>query len=114
MLHKQLCNGFHQHYATDCFCLCCHERPSRCPVMFRDRLHKILAVLTKRTKLRHRRKIKNLLAGQQQHKPKHIANNVVNLSSVEFTNDELELLNRGLKFAIRPAKAPVPEIIANV
>lgn len=46
--------------------------------------------------------------------PQQIDNFVKNRSSVEFSGNELELLNKGLKFAIPPTKPPVEDIIVAV
>lgn len=43
-----------------------------------------------------------------------IENFVKNLSSVEFTEDELNVLNKGLKFSIAPTKPPVEDLIVAV
>lgn len=43
-----------------------------------------------------------------------IPNLVLNLSSCSFTEEELNFLNKGLKFAVKPRSAPLEEIISNI
>lgn len=47
-------------------------------------------------------------------KPEYIQEFVVNRSSYTFDQDELELLNKGLKFAMPPTKNQVDEIICDI
>ncbi|XP_062715519.1 uncharacterized protein LOC134291590 [Aedes albopictus] len=46
--------------------------------------------------------------------PRTIDNFVVNLSSIQFTKAELDLLNKGLNFAISPRCAPLADIVSNI
>lgn len=47
-------------------------------------------------------------------KPEPIDNFVRNLSSVEFSEKQLSLLNKGLKFSIPPIKPPIEDLIVAV
>lgn len=46
--------------------------------------------------------------------PIFLTDYVINLSSVALTDDEVDLLNKGLNFAIPPAKPPVEDLCIDV
>ncbi|XP_055542782.1 uncharacterized protein LOC129728370 [Wyeomyia smithii] len=70
------------------------------------------------TKRRHRKKLLALSQTQAPRKakrsPQHIDNFVVNLSSTQLTQPELELLNKGLNFAVSPSCPPVADTVNNI
>lgn len=64
-------------------------------------------------------KIKKLISGNQvatQSKPsvKTVNDLVVNLSNETFDNDEMNLLNRGLNFTVKPQNDPIIDIVAHI
>lgn len=71
----------------------------------------------KKIKYTHHKKFKSLLQKQKsivKNKPQFIPDFVVNLSKEVLKEEELNFLNKGLKFAITPTHIPMNEIIVNI
>ncbi|XP_055589485.1 uncharacterized protein LOC129741732 [Uranotaenia lowii] len=70
------------------------------------------------TKQKHRKKLASLANAQPIKKnrgvPKTIEKFVVNLSSIQLSDDENALLNKGLNFAVAQENAPIAEIVNNI
>lgn len=67
---------------------------------------------------RHSRKLSNLISERNEEmkvfEPKMIADFVVNLSNEQFTENELNLLNRGLKFTPKPNDVNITDSIVDI
>lgn len=50
----------------------------------------------------------------KRHKPLQVDNFVQNLSSEQFSDSELELLNFGLKFAVKPIYDPLVDVVVDI
>ncbi|XP_055854251.1 uncharacterized protein LOC129917995 [Episyrphus balteatus] len=48
------------------------------------------------------------------HTPLNVDDAVINLSSVQLSTDELDLLNKGLNYGIKPKKQPVKDVIIDI
>lgn len=88
--------------------------------LFQSRTNRIVHYKTKTKLKRLNNKFRVIKAKQCKNTkrtpvvPQLIDNFVKNLSSVEFSDKELELLNKGLKFSIQPTKPPVEDLIVSV
>lgn len=117
-LHLQLLKQDLYHTAVECVVRQCSKEKIACWQIAMRTIFNNLHKRVKTTKQRHRKK---LLALAHQQKPKHVKrspqiidNFVVNLSSASLTQAELNLLNKGLNFAVSPSCAPLPDIVNNI
>ena len=75
---------------------------------------------TKRVMYEKKYKLKNKLEALKNAKPSNLSSNleipsyVINLSNQIFSEDQMKLLNKGLKHKITPNKTPLEEIVANI
>lgn len=87
-------------------------------VKFDDSVLKFTRVAHNKKRACHHRKLLNLISDKNEKKkvcePKMIPDFVVNLSNEQFTEEELNLLNRGLKFTPKPNKIDVTESIVDI
>ena len=117
-LHLGLLQKSVYHPAADCVARGCVENKVECWQSVLCSVHENLKKRVVSTKLRHHRKLKSLACTQKQKEnkcvPQAIENFVINLSSTQFSPAELELLNKGLNFAIAPQCAPLADVINNV
>lgn len=85
---------------------------------FDGSVHKFALVAQNKKRDCHRQKLSKLISEKNEKKkacePKFIPDFVVNLSSESFTEDEMALLNRGLKFTPKPNKIDITESIVDI
>lgn len=116
-LHLQLLKQVEFHNVTECVIRRCAEEKKLCWEEAMGRVYRDLEKRVRDTKVRHRRKLRSLECTQAPRSrplPHTIDNFVVNLSSTEFTAAELNLLNKGLNFAVSPQSAPLAEVVNNI
>lgn len=86
-------------------------------IVYEQNLRQKVSHMCKKIRKRHERKLKRLIDTQRPKNrltPQNIPNFVVNLSTKSLSTEESELLNKGLKFAPKPAFAPLEEIIVDI
>lgn len=94
------------HTTVECVVYQCVEENKECWQSVMYRINRNLNERIRNTKRRHNKKLASLALTQApknaKRSPQMIDNFVVNLSSVQPTQAELDLLNKGLNFAIPP------------
>lgn len=95
----------------------------RCPfeydkwIIFRTKLYENISKSIKTKNQKLNTKFITLLrekSSDKPEKPSQIDNFVHNLSSEQFTKEELELLNFGLKFAVKPIYDPIVDVVVDI
>ncbi|KAJ6642556.1 hypothetical protein Bhyg_07508, partial [Pseudolycoriella hygida] len=92
---------------------------------YRDTINKSLTPSSNHWRINHELKPVELVKGfegihreekngNRPEKPLHVKNVIHNLSSETFSEEELELLNYGLKFAIKPVHDPLVDVVVDI
>ncbi|XP_055522888.1 uncharacterized protein LOC129717070 [Wyeomyia smithii] len=118
-LHLQLLKLVEYHSAAECVVFGCMEKIKKCWQQVLCGVQRNLRKRVKLTKQRHRKKLHCLARTQKEgekttRSPQMIDNFVINLSSIQFTREELHLFNKGLNFAILPVSAPIADVVNNI
>ena len=117
-LHLQLLQQGNYHTAAECVVRRCVEEKKMCWQEELCKVHRSLFKRVQKIKQKHHKKLLSLERTQHPVKAKSsvqpIENFVINLSSTVFSQAELNLLNKGLNFAVSSPCAPLADIVSNV